>query len=296
MGNIDYVVTYVDSSKPIWRRQYEEACSKVNRRADLNSNRYRDWDTLLYIMRGIDCYMPFIRNVYVVVSDESQVPSWLTGVKVITHRGIIPVKYLPTFNSTCIELFLYRIPGLSERFIYGNDDMIPIDELTEEDFYGKYPKLLWKERFYHDEMNMYRHHLHNGDNLARYLSGHCERNDIYIKTGHNLNPMLKSTWEYLWERGFRTLESSISKFRQYNNINQDLCAFYQIHSGQVEESERRTRYMEFEDMGKVDDFIRNTDAQLICLNDSKSKDYERDREIVEKALEYRLPNKSRFEI
>ena len=296
MGNIDYVVTYVDSSKPIWRRQYEEACSKVNRRADLNSNRYRDWDTLLYIMRGIDCYMPFIRNVYVVVSDESQVPSWLTGVKVITHRGIIPVKYLPTFNSTCIELFLYRIPGLSERFIYGNDDMIPIDRLVEEDFYGVYPKLTWKEYPYHDGMNMYRHHLHNGDRLACCIAGVCERRDVFVKTGHNLNPMFKSTWERLWERGFRTFDASITTFRQFDNINQDVCSFYQIRKGEVEESERRTLYMELDDMDMVDKAIRETDAQLICINDSKSEDYERDREIVRVALEDRLPDKCRFEL
>jgi hypothetical protein len=32
-------------------------------------------------------------------------------------------------------MFLHRIPGLSERFIYGNDDMFPLSQLEPEDFF-----------------------------------------------------------------------------------------------------------------------------------------------------------------
>jgi hypothetical protein len=39
------------------------------------------------------------------------------------HRSIIHSRYLPTFNSHAIEGHLYRVPDLSERFIYFNDDM-----------------------------------------------------------------------------------------------------------------------------------------------------------------------------
>ncbi len=46
---------------------------------------------------------------------------------IITHKDIIPEIYLPTFNSLCIELYLYNIPNLSNNFIYFNDDMIVLD-------------------------------------------------------------------------------------------------------------------------------------------------------------------------
>ena len=80
--------------------------------------------------------MPFVRNVHLVVSGKTQVPEWASDrLKVVTHRDIIPEEFLPTFNSTTIEMFLHRIPGLDERFIYFNDDMFPVSPCREEDFF-----------------------------------------------------------------------------------------------------------------------------------------------------------------
>lgn len=45
------------------------------------------------------------------------------GIKYVFHDQFIPKKYLPTFSSTVIETFLHYIPGLSENFIYMNDDV-----------------------------------------------------------------------------------------------------------------------------------------------------------------------------
>lgn len=81
--------------------------------------------------------MKFIHNVYLVVATGSQVPEWVhsTDIKVVFHRDIIPEKYLPTFNSTTIEMFLCKIKGLSEHFIYFNDDMFPVKEHIIRDFF-----------------------------------------------------------------------------------------------------------------------------------------------------------------
>lgn len=81
--------------------------------------------------------MPFIRNVYLVVSGESQIPDWIDRdeINVVLHRDIIPESLLPTFNSTTIEMYLHRIDGLSEHFIYSNDDMMPMNRMRAEDFF-----------------------------------------------------------------------------------------------------------------------------------------------------------------
>ena len=65
-------------------------------------------------------------------------PSWLdtTKVRIITHEQIIPRKFLPTFNSSVIELFLHKIPGLSEHFIYVNDDFYAWSPMTQNDFFN----------------------------------------------------------------------------------------------------------------------------------------------------------------
>ncbi|MFR2063638.1 MAG: hypothetical protein ACLS36_08490 [Streptococcus sp.] len=52
-------------------------------------------------------------------------------------------KNLPTYNSAAIELNLHRIEGLSENYLYFNDDMYLIRDSHPSDFYKNgQPKLL----------------------------------------------------------------------------------------------------------------------------------------------------------
>ena len=128
---MDIVITYVDGNDPLWREDYER-CLNV----PLLNKRYRDWGTLRYLFRGIEKYMPYIRNVYLVVSRESQLPAWISDKVIpVLHRDIIPSRLLPVFNSAAIEMFLHRIPGLDEEYIYFNDDCFPIMESRPEDFF-----------------------------------------------------------------------------------------------------------------------------------------------------------------
>jgi hypothetical protein len=69
--------------------------------------------------------MPWVNHVYVVTAD--QVPKWLDvshpKLTMVSHREIFPAEYLPTFNSSAIEARLHHIPGLSEHYLYFNDDV-----------------------------------------------------------------------------------------------------------------------------------------------------------------------------
>lgn len=47
----------------------------------------------------------------------------------------VPEEYLPTFNSLVFEAFLHQIPGLSEHFIYMNDDTIITKPLNSSSFF-----------------------------------------------------------------------------------------------------------------------------------------------------------------
>lgn len=44
-------------------------------------------------------------------------------------------SHLPTFSSPSIESHLHRIPGLSDKFIYMNDDVMFGSEVWPDDFY-----------------------------------------------------------------------------------------------------------------------------------------------------------------
>lgn len=56
-------------------------------------------------------------------------------VRVITHMEIFPdPSHLPTFSSAAIECHLHKIPGLSKRFLYINDDVVFGKPVFRENF------------------------------------------------------------------------------------------------------------------------------------------------------------------
>ena len=56
-------------------------------------------------------------------------------------------SHLPTYSSPAIEAHIHRIPGLSDNFIYLNDDVMFGEEVWPEDFYTNQQGQ--KVRFYH---------------------------------------------------------------------------------------------------------------------------------------------------
>ena len=56
---------------------------------------------------------------------------------IVKHEDYIPKVFLPAFNSHVIEMYLHRINGLSERFVYFNDDMYLINRVKQEYFFRR---------------------------------------------------------------------------------------------------------------------------------------------------------------
>lgn len=105
---------------------------------DIAENRFQDNDELKYSLRSVEKYAPWIRNIFIVTN--GQVPQWLNlsnpKIKIIPHSDIFLDKtHLPTFSSPAIEAHLHRIPGLSKRFLYFNDDVLLAKQIWPDDFY-----------------------------------------------------------------------------------------------------------------------------------------------------------------
>lgn len=138
---IDVVITTVDGSDPVWREKFDAMLSARTGVPVLaktaNSARYTNHDELRYVLRSIYYYAPYVRNIYIVT--DNQCPAWLDAghpqVHIVDHREIIDPEYLPTFNSDAIESCLWKIPGLSERFIYFNDDVVLMAPTSETTFF-----------------------------------------------------------------------------------------------------------------------------------------------------------------
>lgn len=137
---IDIVYTWVDDSDSNWREEREKALVTENHliSKDANAkNRFRNRDELKYSLRSIDKFAKFINHIYIVTANQR--PQWLKDhpkITVVSHEDIFPNKnHLPTFNSQAIEAHLHRIPNLSEKFLYFNDDCLLGSLAQPSDFF-----------------------------------------------------------------------------------------------------------------------------------------------------------------
>lgn len=125
--DIDHVYTWVNSEDDSLTRLRSAHASKEVRddftyRA--GAARCADNGELRSSIRNSLTFLPFIKNVYIFGSGAR--PDWLDDfgdrVIYIPQSSVIPDKLWPTFQSDTVESFIHEIPGLSERYIYSNDD------------------------------------------------------------------------------------------------------------------------------------------------------------------------------
>ncbi|MFI7275648.1 stealth family protein [Streptomyces sp. NPDC049879] len=134
---VDVVYTWVDGADPelaAKRDAYraQAGAPRINAR-ELGASRYESHDELRYSLRSLEMYAPFVRTIHIVT--DGQTPDWLDtsapGIRIVDHKEIFAdPSVLPVFNSHAIESQLHRIPGLSERYLYLNDDFFvgrPVD-------------------------------------------------------------------------------------------------------------------------------------------------------------------------
>ena len=135
---VDIVYLWVDGDDTQWRSRRRLALQQlkfadhVDMAAYSNvEGRFRDNDELRYSLRSLEQFFPGHGHVYLVT--DRQTPTWLRrhpGLTVIDHRELMPECALPNFDSGNIESYIHLIPGLSERYIYFNDDVFlgaPLD-------------------------------------------------------------------------------------------------------------------------------------------------------------------------
>lgn len=180
-GPIDAVITWVDGNDPIHRSRRMLALSQdvaptslpIASRAD--DTRFLDNGELRFCIASIRKFAPWIRNIYLVT--DRQCPEFLTAgvrdalkVTLVDHTDIFTGydTALPTFNTRTIETALWRIPGLSDRFIYFNDDFVLTARVEPEDFFigdKIVARGTWKRMKPYGRWRMY------SSRLANFLTG-----------------------------------------------------------------------------------------------------------------------------
>lgn len=266
MDKVDYVVPMVFPDDPVWRDDFERVCYPYPD----GHVRFRSWGTEHTLIRLVKKNMPWVRTIHVLLACESQKQPWMDeeGVHVVYHRDFIPERFLPLFNSRSIEMFLKDIPGLADKFIYGNDDMFPLSPLEETDFFigGKPCQSMTVHDFPVNPNNFHEACL-NGLNFVASEFG-ITFTTTWLKNGHSIAPILKSSCEHLWKRGRDAIEDSVSPLRERKNFNQYIYSWYQHFSGQYVEKAPKQTYVGIRSgLTATLDAINDPDSGIVCIND-----------------------------
>lgn len=138
MEPIDAVYTWVNGTDSKFLRELQRFTNNPTTiERDISKQRFNDKYELKFSLRSLEQYAPWFRHVFIVTN--GQIPYWLDldyeKITVISHSEIFPDSFdLPSFSSPAIESHLHRIPGLSRRFVYFNDDCFLGARTYREDF------------------------------------------------------------------------------------------------------------------------------------------------------------------
>lgn len=330
---IDFVITWVDGNDPAWQEERSYYAKLVNKEIDNDPCRFRDWDTLRYWFRGVEKYAPWVNKIFFVT--WGHLPEWLNvnhpKLQIVKHSEYIPSEYLPTFSSRTIDFYFHKIEGLSDKFVYFNDDMFLIDKVFPTRFFrnglpcdtgsfyiynrkGMFGTAVYlaiqlindhfdkretvfkalSKWFNYQYINMSLRNLFNFLTKTREFCGFF---DHHLPQGY-----LKRIYDEVWANCEEDLKrTSNNKFRQYGDVAPWLLRYWQLASNNFSPYNvyRDGAYFSIreQNISLISDCIRGQRVKMICLNDTiETPSFEDCKKSIHDAFEEILPEKSRFEI
>ncbi|MGI5413061.1 stealth family protein [Streptomyces chartreusis] len=308
---VDAVYTWVDGDDPAMaakRRAHQALSDNVIAPRETGASRYTDHDELRYALRSLEMYAGFVRHVYLVT--DSQLPAWLDpdaeGLTVVDHREILPADALPVFNSHAIESRLHHIRGLSDHYLYFNDDVFINRPVRAEHFFhgngiARIPLSPLKLGVGAP------HPLEPAPNSAgknaREVIRRFHGTNITHKSLHTPHPQLLSVMREMESLGIEELErTSYSRFRSTSDVApaSTLHHHWAIMSGRAVPADYRFRYVQLgtPDMRRrLARLAAGEDIDFFCLNDVDTDPAARSaaQAVIHDFLERKYPFPSRFE-
>lgn len=308
--DVDLVYLWVNGNDSEWINKKLNATGLVHDNTEENcKGRYFENDELRYSIRSIEKFANWIRRIYIVT--DNQIPEWLDTsnerIKIVNHTDILPPESLPCFNAVVIEHYIYKINGLSEAFLYANDDMFLNKKLTYSFFFdhnglpfvrlkrksfGKLRLLIRTLLGLH--IGQYRQMIIEAAQLvehkfSKYYSG---------VPHHNIDAYLKSDYQYAVEKVFKQeVElTRTNKVRQKNDINRAAFSLYAlaINKASLVYVRRNNSSRLLPNKHNLKKYLKRHDPEVFCINDSQRVTDEQ-RAMIKPFLASLFPTKSSYE-
>lgn len=272
-ADIDFVLPWVNPNDLSWHEERLKYDINHNQNDKKNITRFRDMDTLKYVLRSIEKYCPWYNKIYLITTGH--IPEWLDishpKIILVTHEELfIDKTALPVFNSNAIEMNLVNIKGLSEKFVYLNDDTIIWKHLKEERFFindkpvdffhhawiprNKIFEWIKGKDNWVDAINNNIELINSKANTSKmtfntlYHSSYSLQNKIsnflyrviykklfWINHWHHPQPYLKNTIKEVYRIYHREMrETSKYKFRTSNDITPYLYRYWHLTQGEFQ--------------------------------------------------------------
>lgn len=315
---IDIVYCWVDGFEENYLKRKEALAknlnvtlSRVNPACRVFNN-----DELKYSLRSLEKYAPWVNNVFIITNQQT--PKWLNlsnpKVKLIEQADILPSDASPNFNPMAIEHCLRNIPGLSELFLYANDDNLIYDYISPEFFFkNKLPICRFHSKHTPNECLYYKT-LNNAENLI-FSKYNCK---LEHRPHHNIEAYRKTDliecYNTFKEEIDKTIyspfrsEDNIEKhiynlyaiankkgyFKRVRKINTDLPFYKKLFNFLLKKYSKESIYISASDENILNT-LEKFHPKLFCINDDE-KTTQEDRENVKRVMETLFPEKSSFEI
>lgn len=293
---IDIVISWVDGKDPVHKKKMAPFLNNSNQiHDDINgSTRFTSEGEIFFCVASIIKFAPFVNKIFIITDDQNpnldefihlNFPENKIPIQIIDHKTIFKdhKDILPVFNSLSIETFLFKIPELSENFVYFNDDFFLMRPIKYEDWF-RYDKPVaygtWRSVFFDTVLSKIKPKK-NGHkpfgfkdsmlNAAKTLN----ISSSYFCIEHTPLPLKKSIFERYYTENQQTIISNIShKFRSEKQFNpQALFYLIAFKSNQcVQEKTKKFIFIKPERkkmayvLRKIDEFNKNKKILFGCIS------------------------------
>ncbi|MFC9893693.1 stealth family protein [Nocardia sp. NPDC127579] len=278
--DIDIVFSWVDGADPEFRaRRAGMLAQVVVGEGDDADARIRQIDELKYALRAVHKNAPWLRRIF--IATDSAVPKWLsehprvTVVRAVDHFS--DTSGLPIFNSHAVECQLHHIDGLSEHFLYSNDDMFFARPVRPSMFFS--PAGISRFIEAGTRIGPGRNHERRSgfENAARVNRALLADRFGYLITRHLEHtpvPLRRSVlheMEEVFEADFARTRTSRFRAATDISVTNSLYHYYALLTGRAVPQElARMRYVDTTGragLDLLDGLARDRDVDFFCLND-----------------------------
>ncbi|MFI3323886.1 MAG: stealth family protein [Rikenellaceae bacterium] len=318
---IDLVYLWCNGSDPQWRsrREHFVETGAVCDPQAICDGRIADNSDLRYSLRSVELYAPWVNHIYIVTDNQS--PDWLDTtnprISIVNQNDLFDPKYLPLYNSCALELGLHKIEGLSEHYIYANDDMMLGRAVSPEFFFtadGKAKsRFIWSKSFKRCD-DTYSHTINR---VLDAIVGEYGAKYDFLYPHHQIDPYVKGSVEECLAKYCDWTEETLShNFRSRDDMQRHIFSLFAVATGRgVVASRFRQQFsrlrqiilmflgcskganslligLESKDIERP---VKLLKPALLCFNDSE-RATEEDRIQIKRIYERLYPRKSQFEL